>query len=159
MPIHVVMLVMPAWQPGRALGMKIVTVFPGNTTRSLPAVHGTHLLLDAATGMPVALLDGTALTLRRTAAASALAADFLARPDATVHLMVGTGAWRRIWLPPTPRRARSARPGSGAATPGRRRRLPRGLLRPGLTPRRSPSSKRRLPPPTSSPARRWRRLR
>jgi ornithine cyclodeaminase len=42
--------------------------------------------------MPVALLDGTALTLRRTAAASALAADFLARRDSAVHLMVGTGA-------------------------------------------------------------------
>ena len=55
-------------------------------------MHGTYLLLDAATGMPVALLDGTALTLRRTAAASALAAGFLARPDSAVHLMVGTGA-------------------------------------------------------------------
>ena len=86
------LLVMPAWQVGRALGIKIVTVFPDNTRRSLPAVHGSYLLLDAATGLPRALLDGTALTLRRTAAASALAADFLARPDSAVHLMVGTGA-------------------------------------------------------------------
>jgi len=86
------LLIMPAWQPGRSLGIKIVTVFPGNARRALPSVHGTYLLLDAATGMPVALLDGTALTLRRTAAASALAAGFLARPDSTVHLMVGTGA-------------------------------------------------------------------
>jgi alanine dehydrogenase len=86
------LLVMPAWQAGRALGIKIVTVFPDNTRRSLPAVHGTYLLLDAATGAPSALLDGTALTLRRTAAASALAAGFLARPDSAVHLMVGTGA-------------------------------------------------------------------
>jgi alanine dehydrogenase len=83
---------MPAWQSGRSLGVKIVTVFPGNTKRSLPAVYGTYVLLDVETGKPLALLDGTALTLRRTAAASALAADFLARQDSAVHLMVGTGA-------------------------------------------------------------------
>jgi ornithine cyclodeaminase len=92
------LLIMPAWQAGRSLGIKIVTVFPDNARlsdkagRALPSVQGTYLLLDAATGMPVALLDGTALTLRRTAAASALAAGFLARPDSAVHLMVGTGA-------------------------------------------------------------------
>src|SRR4051794_4386200 len=86
------LLLMPAWRSGCSLGVKIVTVFPDNARRSLPAVHGTYLLLDAATGVPKALLDGTALTLRRTAAASALAAEFLARPDRAVHLMVGTGA-------------------------------------------------------------------
>ncbi len=86
------LLLMPAWQAGRALGIKIVTVFPDNALRSLPAVYGTYLLLDAATGAPVALIDGTALTLRRTAAASALAAGFLARPESAIHLMVGTGA-------------------------------------------------------------------
>jgi len=86
------LLLMPAWQAGGALGVKIVTVFPGNAARSLPAVHGSYVLLDAATGVPAAVLDGTALTLRRTAAASALAASYLARPDSTVHLIVGTGA-------------------------------------------------------------------
>jgi alanine dehydrogenase len=86
------LLLMPAWQAGGALGVKIVTVFPGNARRALPAVHGTYVLLDAATGVPAAVLDGTALTLRRTAAASALAASYLARPDSRVHLMVGTGA-------------------------------------------------------------------
>jgi alanine dehydrogenase len=86
------LLLMPAWQAGGSLGVKIVTVFPGNAGRSLPAVHGTYVLLDAATGVPAAVLDGTALTLRRTAAASALAASYLARADASVHLMVGTGA-------------------------------------------------------------------
>jgi ornithine cyclodeaminase len=86
------LLLMPAWQIGGSLGVKVVTVFPGNARRSLPAVHGTYLLLDAATGAPRALLDGTALTLRRTAAAAALAGDFLARSDSAVHLMVGTGA-------------------------------------------------------------------
>jgi ornithine cyclodeaminase len=82
---------MPAWRPGAALGVKIVTVFPDNARRALPSVCGTYLLLDAATGVPVAVLDGTALTLRRTAAASALAASYLARGDSAVHLMVGTG--------------------------------------------------------------------
>jgi ornithine cyclodeaminase len=86
------LLLMPAWRDGDALGVKIVTVFPDNARRSLPSVHGTYLLLDAATGMPEAVLDGTALTLRRTAAASALAASYLAREDSAVHLMVGTGA-------------------------------------------------------------------
>jgi ornithine cyclodeaminase len=86
------LLLMPAWQTGRSLGIKIVTVFPDNASRSLPAVYGTYVLLDAATGMPRAVLDGTALTLRRTAAASALAAGFLARADSAVHLMIGTGA-------------------------------------------------------------------
>ena len=86
------LLLMPAWRTGQALGVKIVTVFPDNARRSLPSVYGTYLLLDAATGVPRAVLDGTALTLRRTAAASALAASYLARPDTAVHLMVGTGA-------------------------------------------------------------------
>lgn len=86
------LLLMPAWQAGRSLGVKIVTVFPDNPRCALPSVHGTYLLLDAATGTPRAMLDGTALTLRRTAAASALAAGFLARLDSAVHLVVGTGA-------------------------------------------------------------------
>ncbi|HEY7607850.1 MAG TPA: ornithine cyclodeaminase family protein [Alphaproteobacteria bacterium] len=86
------LLLMPAWQPGAALGIKIVSVFPGNAAKSLPAVMGQYLLLDAATGAPKALIDGTALTLRRTAAASALASRFLSRKDSAHLLMVGTGA-------------------------------------------------------------------
>lgn len=91
-PDAATLLLMPAWQPGRALGIKIVSVFPDNASRALPSVHGSYLLLDPETGVPLALLDGTALTLRRTAAASALAADYLARSDSGVHLMVGAGA-------------------------------------------------------------------
>jgi ornithine cyclodeaminase/alanine dehydrogenase-like protein (mu-crystallin family) len=86
------LLLMPAWQPDGPIGVKLVTVFPGNRARSLPSVAGAFLLLDGDTGLPAALIDGPALTLRRTAAASALAARFLARPDSAVHLMVGTGA-------------------------------------------------------------------
>lgn len=86
------LLVMPAWQPPRHLGIKVVSVYPDNSHRGLPSVMGVFLLLDGATGMPRALLDGSALTLRRTACASALAADYLARKDAAHLLMVGAGA-------------------------------------------------------------------
>jgi alanine dehydrogenase len=85
------LLVMPAWRVGGCLGVKLVTVFPGNARRGESAVHATYALFDASTGLPLALLDGTELTRRRTAAASALAARYLARPDATRLLMVGTG--------------------------------------------------------------------
>ncbi len=86
------LLLMPAWQSGRHIGIKLVTVFPGNAAVDLPSVMGAYLLLDGKTGEPLALLDGPALTARRTAAASALAASYLARPDSERLLMVGTGA-------------------------------------------------------------------
>lgn len=85
------LLMMPAWQIGDHLGVKIATVFPDNGSRGLPAVYASYILMSAATGEPVAVLDGSELTLRRTAAASALAADYLARTDAKTLLMVGTG--------------------------------------------------------------------
>jgi len=88
------LLLMPAWEAvaGGALGVKIVTVYPDNGAKGLPAVMGNYMLLDGATGTPEALIDGQALTARRTAAASALAADYLAREDARVLAMIGTGA-------------------------------------------------------------------
>lgn len=86
------LLLMPAWQENRHIGVKLVTVFPGNTKKSLPSIMGVYLLLDGCTGKPLALIDGPMLTLRRTAAASALAASYLARPDSERLLMVGTGA-------------------------------------------------------------------
>ena len=85
------LLLMPAWSPGALLGVKIVSVFPGNTTQGLPSLHGVYLLLDARTGVPLAQLDGTELTSRRTAAVSALAASMLARADASRLLIVGAG--------------------------------------------------------------------
>jgi ornithine cyclodeaminase len=85
------LLLMPAWA-GESLGVKIVTVFPANRARGLASVSALYLLLDGATGHPLALIDGEALTLRRTAAASALAATYLARPDSKVLLVVGAGA-------------------------------------------------------------------
>jgi ornithine cyclodeaminase len=86
------LLLMPAWEGGKSVGIKIVTITPGNGARNLPAVQGIYLLMDGATGAPKALLEGKTLTVRRTAAASALAASFCARQDASVHLMVGAGA-------------------------------------------------------------------
>ena len=85
------LLLMPAWTPDRFLGVKIVNVFPGNGARGLPALSSLYLLCDGATGQHLALIDGNEITSRRTAAASALAASFLARPDATRLLVVGAG--------------------------------------------------------------------
>ena len=84
------LLLMPAWSDS-ALGVKLVTVMPGNVARSAGTVQAIYVLLDRATGAPRAMLDGEALTLRRTAAASALAARYLARDDAQTLLVVGAG--------------------------------------------------------------------
>jgi len=85
------LLLMPAWRHGGDIGVKIVTVFPRNPARGLASVSALYVLLDGASGHPVALLDGEALTLRRTGAASALASTYLSRPDARVLVVVGTG--------------------------------------------------------------------
>jgi ornithine cyclodeaminase/alanine dehydrogenase-like protein (mu-crystallin family) len=85
------LLLMPAWQAGKYLGVKIATVFPGNAGRGQPAINASYVLISARTGQVVALLDGGELTARRTAAASALAARHLARPDARHLLVIGTG--------------------------------------------------------------------
>jgi ornithine cyclodeaminase len=86
------LLLMPAWREVRGgLGVKIVTVMPGNAARGAATVNALYVLLDRASGEPRAVIDGEALTLRRTAAASALAARHLARDDSTNLLVVGTG--------------------------------------------------------------------
>jgi ornithine cyclodeaminase len=93
-------LIMPAWSAGAGgyLGVKVVNVFPGNGARNLPSVMGTYLLMSGDTGAPLAAMDGARLTLWRTAACSALAARYLARPDAATHLMVGAGALAPFFL-------------------------------------------------------------
>lgn len=85
------LLTMPAWERGKALGVKLVTVFPENGVRGLPAVSSLYMLFDGATGQPRAMIDGEALTNRRTAAASALASRHLSRPDSRTLLLIGTG--------------------------------------------------------------------
>lgn len=90
LPNGAALLLMPAWS-NDWMGVKIVTVHPENGALGLDAVHSTYLLCRTATGQPAALLDGDTLTARRTAAASALAASYLARPDASRLLLVGAG--------------------------------------------------------------------
>jgi ornithine cyclodeaminase len=89
------LLLMPAWEAGQAIGMKLATITPGNGPRGLPAVNAVYLLVDGPTGQPRALIEGATLTVRRTAAASALAARYLARTDAARMLRVGAGALSR----------------------------------------------------------------
>lgn len=94
------LLLMPAWtdfgaagtSDGGHIGVKVVTVSPDNNAIGKPAVMGLYLLLDGRTGEPQALIDGQRLTQWRTAAASALAATYLAREDASRLLIVGAGA-------------------------------------------------------------------
>jgi ornithine cyclodeaminase/alanine dehydrogenase-like protein (mu-crystallin family) len=88
-PAH--LLTMPAWREGDMIGVKLVTVFPGNSARGLSAVSSVYGLFSGETGQPLAIIDGEALTNRRTAAASALASTYLSREDAGVLLVVGTG--------------------------------------------------------------------
>ena len=75
-----------------ALGAKIVTVYKDNVGKhDLPTVMGTIILLDEETGFPVALMDGGYLTAMRTGAVSGVAAKYMARPDARVAALFGTG--------------------------------------------------------------------
>ncbi|MEN0087321.1 MAG: ornithine cyclodeaminase family protein [Pseudomonadota bacterium] len=90
------LLLMPAWSGARdstpMAGVKLVTVVPANSARGLPTINGVYVLNDGVTGAPLAVLDGAMLTVLRTAAASALAADYLARRDAQTLTMLGAGA-------------------------------------------------------------------
>ncbi|QEA38551.1 ornithine cyclodeaminase family protein [Pistricoccus aurantiacus] len=85
------MLIMPAWQREGYIGVKMVNVFPQNAEHGLPAISGVYLLCEGDHGRPLACIDGSELTRRRTAAASALAARELARKDAESLLLVATG--------------------------------------------------------------------
>lgn len=90
------LLIMPAWTTGgpvaeRFLGCKVVTIFPDNAAAGHPSLHGNYLLMSGATGAPLALMDARALTAWRTAAASALAASYLARANAEHLVMIGAG--------------------------------------------------------------------
>lgn len=86
------LLLMPSWEAGENLGVKVVTVSPDNGQHDLPSIHGVYLLFDAHKGFLKAQVDGKAMTAKRTAAASALASSYLSKEDASSLLMVGTGA-------------------------------------------------------------------
>lgn len=85
------LLLMPAWQEGKHIGVKLVTVFPDNEAAGLPAVASVYTLFDGRTGAVLAQIDGGELTARRTAAASVLAATFLARQHSRALTVLGTG--------------------------------------------------------------------
>ncbi len=85
------LLLMPAWSPAGLGGVKVVNVNPGNAAIGMAAVSSSYLLFDAGTGQHLAILDGDEITNRRTAAAAALAASYLARADARRLLVVGAG--------------------------------------------------------------------
>lgn len=84
---------MPAWQPGIAMGSKLVTVMPDNPDRfaGIAAVQALYALFDGRDGRPLAVIDGTALTYRKTAADSALGSRLLAGAEPEVLAMVGAG--------------------------------------------------------------------
>jgi alanine dehydrogenase len=88
------LLLMPSWSNAdeRLIGCKVVSVFAGNAKLGRPSVYGSYMLISGDTGEPLAVMDGTALTVWRTACASALAARYLARADAAHLVMVGAGA-------------------------------------------------------------------
>jgi len=129
-------LALPAWQKDAAIGAKLISVFPDNESNDsgLPSVQGVYVLFDGKNGEPAAVIDGTALTLRKTAADSGVGARFLASSTASRMLMVGAGA-----LGPHLIMAHiAARPGIKEVliwnrTPARAERLAESLNLPGVT--------------------------
>jgi ornithine cyclodeaminase len=94
-----VSFVMPAFlRESDQLGLKIVSVFPRNTELRLPTIHALVAVIDAETGRPTALMDGTYLTALRTGAATGAATDLLARRDARVAALIGAGGQARTQL-------------------------------------------------------------
>ncbi len=92
-------LFMPVYLPATGhIGLKVVTVHPDNPARGLPFIHALVMVTDAATGRPVAVMDGEYLTALRTGAGSGLATDLLARPDAEVAAIFGAGVQGRTQL-------------------------------------------------------------
>jgi alanine dehydrogenase len=93
------LLVMPAWLPASgALSTKLLTVFPGNRARGLPTIQAVVILMDAKTGAPAALMEGSVLTALRTGAASGLATSLLARREAGTLAILGAGAQARTQM-------------------------------------------------------------
>jgi alanine dehydrogenase len=85
-------LIMPAFlEKSRALGAKLVTVFPANPQKGLPSTQALVFLLNAETGVPLAIFEGTYLTRLRTGAASGVATQVLSRPDSEILAIFGAG--------------------------------------------------------------------
>lgn len=92
-------LVMPAHlRQSQALAVKVVSVFQNNLAANLPLIHGVVMVLEAKTGIPLALLEGGAVTAIRTGAGSGAATDLLARSDAAIVAIIGSGVQARTQL-------------------------------------------------------------
>jgi len=92
---------MPAYLPSAGLACKLVTLFPRNTDRETH--QAVICVFDPENGTPLALMDGTYITATRTAAGSALATRLLAREDARVLAVIGTGVQARTHAAAIPR--------------------------------------------------------
>ena len=100
-PHEAVSLFMPAFvqdDAAAALAVKVVSVFPHNVTKGLPLIHAAVLVLEADTGRPLALLEGSTLTAIRTGAGAGAATDLLARRDSRVGAVFGAGVQARTQL-------------------------------------------------------------
>ena len=86
------LLLMPAWHEGGHIGIKILTVLPWLGAQGKPAIQASYVISNARSGELLAVMDGGAITSRRTAATSALASRYLSRPDSKTLLVVGAGA-------------------------------------------------------------------
>ena len=86
------LLLMPAWDDGQYVGLKIVTISPNNSAYDLPSIQGSYTLFDLPTGQSVLEMDAKVLTNLRTAATSALASQYLSRADSKHLLVIGTGS-------------------------------------------------------------------
>ncbi|SFB54168.1 bifunctional Delta(1)-pyrroline-2-carboxylate/Delta(1)-piperideine-2-carboxylate reductase [Algoriphagus aquimarinus] len=85
------LILMPVWN-SEYMGMKQVTVAPANASRNMPSIFAQYILSNSKTGEPLAMMNATELTARRTACTSALAASYLCREDAENLLVVGGGS-------------------------------------------------------------------
>ena len=94
---HGSLLLMPASGDG-GVGVKLVTLTPGNPRAGRPLIHAVYVLFDRETQVPVAVLDGAALTALRTAAVSGLATRYLAQDDAERLVIFGAGVQARSHL-------------------------------------------------------------
>ena len=95
--------VMPGYVPGVALEVKLVSVFPGTHHHGLPSHQGLIMVFDEDTGAPLALMDGTYITAIRTGGTAAVAARLLAREDASVLAILGSGVQGASHLETFPR--------------------------------------------------------
>lgn len=86
------LLLMPAWDDGQFVGLKIVTISPHNSIYQLPSIQGSYTLFDLPSGRSILEMDAKVLTNLRTAATSALASQYLSRPDSKHLLIIGTGS-------------------------------------------------------------------